>query len=246
MTEFLLGAFFVAAGLAWAEFREWMPWLARKIVERAVSVLDTEVRQRMQEELTAEVAAIPGKLSPLIFACSIWWGFWRGAVIAKLESNFSRYAVRLVDVAISGSMLLACVPMILAMLLGTWISCGRFGLRKSSCAGQNGVLFEISRFHVHDAVSGQMTRFGRLVNQLGLDTLPFLFNVLRGEMSLVGPPPPPFGKPMPRERSRHKPGLVWNRRCRDVSIDGFGVSTAATLKVYFRLLWAAIRAALRA
>jgi lipopolysaccharide/colanic/teichoic acid biosynthesis glycosyltransferase len=59
----------------------------------------------------------------------------------------------------------------------------------------------------------RLTRIGRLIRRLSIDELPQLINVLRGEMSLVGPRPEmPFivdgYRPFERERLSAKPGLT--------------------------------------
>jgi lipopolysaccharide/colanic/teichoic acid biosynthesis glycosyltransferase len=62
----------------------------------------------------------------------------------------------------------------------------------------------------------RVTRVGRYIRKLSLDELPQLFNVLRGEMSLIGPRPHAvahdyhYGALVPRywERFRVKPGIT--------------------------------------
>jgi exopolysaccharide biosynthesis polyprenyl glycosylphosphotransferase len=91
--------------------------------------------------------------------------------------------------------------------------------------GRDGKPFQIIKFRtMHMHLSGdapkprgaddpRITRVGRWLRRYSLDELPQLLNVLRGEMSLVGPRPEmPFivekYGPMERERLRAKPGLT--------------------------------------
>lgn len=90
--------------------------------------------------------------------------------------------------------------------------------------GQHGVLFNIIKFrtmYIHRPSSSltkgnddsRITKMGRLIRKFHLDEITQLINVLKGEMSLVGPRPevPEYTKTSPklwREILRYKPGIT--------------------------------------
>jgi lipopolysaccharide/colanic/teichoic acid biosynthesis glycosyltransferase len=51
----------------------------------------------------------------------------------------------------------------------------------------------------------RLTRVGRILCETGIDELPQLFNVLRGELSIIGPPASPCPKPL---LNKIKPGMI--------------------------------------
>ncbi|MDX1461393.1 MAG: exopolysaccharide biosynthesis polyprenyl glycosylphosphotransferase, partial [Xanthomonadales bacterium] len=89
----------------------------------------------------------------------------------------------------------------------------------------------------------RVTRIGRWLRRTSLDELPQLFNVLRGEMSLVGPRPHPvelneaYLRRIPRYMLRHKvkPGITgW------AQVNGFRGITDSDQKMQLRIehdLW---------
>ena len=84
-------------------------------------------------------------------------------------------------------------------------------------AGRNAVPFRLYKLRTMRTGTGtdeeRLTRFGRFLRQTSLDELPQLFNVLKGEMSLVGPRPLPMiyvprYSPEQRHRLDVLPGLT--------------------------------------
>ena len=121
------------------------------------------------------------------------------AVSAK---DASRLAKRLVDLVggIVGSV--ACIVLVPFVALAVWIDSGLPIFFRQHRAGRAGRVFRLLKFRtmVSDAeADGQaqwagpsdprVTRVGRLLRRTRLDELPNFLNVLRGEMSLVGPRP---------------------------------------------------------
>lgn len=106
---------------------------------------------------------------------------------------------RLFDVAVTAAALILLAPAFLMVGALVAIVLGRPVLFRQTRPGLDGRPFEMIKFRtMTDAVGpdgewlpdGQrMTAFGRILRATSLDELPELINVLKGEMSLVGPRP---------------------------------------------------------
>lgn len=106
---------------------------------------------------------------------------------------------RALDLALTivgGAILL---PFLLLIALAVYLTMGRPVLFCQRRPGLRGEPFELYKFRTMREIkdeqgrllpdSERLTRFGRFLRSLSMDELPELWNVLRGEMSLVGPRP---------------------------------------------------------
>jgi lipopolysaccharide/colanic/teichoic acid biosynthesis glycosyltransferase len=112
---------------------------------------------------------------------------------------YSQSLKRLFDFVASAVLIILLAPLMLAVALVVRIKLGTPILFSQQRPGKDGKLFYLHKFRsMRDAVdaagqplpdSERLTAFGKLLRKTSLDELPELFNVLRGEMSLVGPRP---------------------------------------------------------
>ena len=113
-----------------------------------------------------------------------------------------RLSKRLFDLVAASALLLVAWPIMLLVAACIWLESGSPIFYRQTRVGENGQCFEIAKFRSmrNDAEKegvaqwasrddDRSTRVGRFIRQTRLDELPQLFNVLRGEMSFVGPRP---------------------------------------------------------
>lgn len=172
------------------------------------------------------------------------------SVVPTKRASRHRRAVlackRLVDVAGSLIVILLTIPVMAAVALALLISDGRPVLFRQARVGRGGRTFTILKFRTmvngaekmlgelqsqnerqgplfkltHDP---RVTRLGRFLRDSSIDELPQLVNVLKGDMSLVGPRPAlptetaQFGPELRDTRQRVRPGItgLWQIKARD-------------------------------
>ena len=98
---------------------------------------------------------------------------------------------RLFDVVFSAFCIFTLMPLILLIALCIKLDSPGPIFYRSKFVGQNGILFETYRFRTKTINNDgtKVTRLGQILRRFLLDELPILYNVLVGEMSIVGPRP---------------------------------------------------------
>ena len=132
-------------------------------------------------------------------------------------------AKRAFDLLVASVALFVLSPLLLIVALLVLIDVGRPILFRQQRPGLEGKPFELIKFRTMRRASAmgngvesdalRLTRVGRWLRALSLDELPELWNVLKGEMSLVGPRPllmQYLDRYTPEQARRHdvRPGLT--------------------------------------
>ncbi len=144
------------------------------------------------------------------------------ADFVEADKNRKRSAIMFRAMDLLGALvgLLLAAPIMLVAALAVWLTMGAPVLFRQRRLGRYELPFILLKFRTmrpakdqEESSSDRLTRVGRFLRQLSIDELPQLWNVLKGEMSLVGPRPLyPEYLPYytPRERRRHlvRPGIT--------------------------------------
>ena len=112
---------------------------------------------------------------------------------------YRRYVKRALDVVLAGAALLLLSPVMALIVAAVKLEGGGRVLFRQRRVGRDGEPFTLLKFRSMPENTGdvpsdraqtlQVTRVGRIIRRTNADELPQLVNILRGDMSVVGPRP---------------------------------------------------------
>jgi lipopolysaccharide/colanic/teichoic acid biosynthesis glycosyltransferase len=189
----ILGAFAstIIGKIAADEAKAWLPRLSRFLVDRAIRRLPDDYRARYTEEWESDILELPGELSRVIYSAGLVKAasnirkVSRGQSISYTES----FAKRSFDLLFATMALGFGLPFIWWCLLVVKFESSGPCVVMQMRTGKDRSPFSLQRIRTRYMHSRHITRFGSFLRTTHLDELPQLVNVLKGEMSIVGPRP---------------------------------------------------------
>lgn len=186
----------LVSALIGAELQAWSGPLHRWMVRRAAAAIPGDLRERYVEEWLSELETLPqAPATRLFWASSLFLrrGQMRRAVGAT-PAGFGWRIKRVLDVGAAGTALVVLLPLLGMIALAARMDGGPGVLFRQVRVGAGGRPFAVLKFRTlrpaeEFGQAHRLSAFGRVVRQTSLDELPQLWNVLRGDMTLVGPRP---------------------------------------------------------
>ncbi|MFF5724334.1 sugar transferase [[Kitasatospora] papulosa] len=151
------------------------------------------------------------------------WGFAAQSLSAGPHRPLAYRVKRVMDAVLAGLALVVASPVLAACALAVRVSDGPGVIFHQERIGEHGRPFVLLKFRTlrpadaHESATRwnvsadrRMSRVGRMLRRTSLDELPQLWNVVRGDMSLVGPRPErpyfvqQFSRVHPGYRARHR------------------------------------------
>ena len=115
------------------------------------------------------------------------------------EGIYSKWGKRTIDIVLSTIAMLVLSPILLIVWLLVRIKLGSPAIFKQERPGKNGKVFKLYKFRTMTDERDEngellpddvrLTKFGKVLRSTSLDELPELWNIIKGDMSIVGPRP---------------------------------------------------------
>ncbi len=148
---------------------------------------------------------------------------------------YAKYVKRLLDFIISFLAIIILSPVMLIIYILVRIKLGKPAIFKQQRPGKNEKIFTLYKFRTMTDERDEdgnllpdekrLTKFGKMLRSTSLDELPELFNILKGDMAIVGPRPLavqylPYYTEEEKHRHDVRPGLtglaqIHGRNCID-------------------------------
>ncbi|MBC5809253.1 MAG: sugar transferase [Candidatus Eremiobacteraeota bacterium] len=182
--------------------------------------------------------------------------YTRSLAVSTAQADFARRAL---DLALVIPSLIVFSPLLVALAVAIALDSGAPIFYRQTRVGQRGREFEILKFRTMrvdaeqntgpvwaQAGESRVTRVGRFLRRTSLDELPQLINILRGEMSIVGPRPERpfyverFRQQLPRYDERHlvRPGITgWAQICMPRTLEPTAVSQKLSYDLFYLENW---------
>ena len=166
---------------------------------------------------------------------------------------YKKYIKRILDIIISFILILITFPLIIILLIVTKFNFKGSPIFKQLRIGLNEKHFYMYKIKTMDDKNKDTTKFSRFLRNTGLDELLQLYNVLIGDMSIIGPRPFIVNDPLPTmyKTKRHsvKPGITGyaqvngrreNSHNKKLELDNYyvdNISFILDLKIFFKTIY---------
>lgn len=115
------------------------------------------------------------------------------------NSIYNKFIKRFLDIVLALILLIILSPIYLILILTLYIIQGRPIFFTQTRLGLNGKKFKIYKFRtmtltrknldLNSTITNEITTLGRILRMMSFDELPQVFNILKGDMSFIGPRP---------------------------------------------------------
>lgn len=164
----------------------WMPHFAKWLIRQNAKRVPTHLIDRCEEEWLAHLDQIPGRVSKLLFSIDSYRASFKISHehFAPNVSYWVPFFLRIIDFSYAFVFLIMSLPILILVSFLLIIKNSKEPLlTRQLRVGKNNKNFELIKFRTDSS------RIGYLIRKFGLNELPQIFNVLKGELSFVGPSP---------------------------------------------------------